>query len=143
MYKINNKKIKGKTKDELSYNGFIMPTKKGFSIDGDLINNINIVNKKVSNKIVSNIVSDRFDALIEKLTELFVSDSEDGSNYREVLDRIEKFRLIIKNKYREYLGKKELEMMSNKLKLLQKEAFKKLLISNEVNVLGKNNYRGK
>ena len=135
-------KNKGLVKEEFNLSGYTMPSKKGFSIDGELINNINITNKKLYSPIVTKVVRKRFNKLIEELTELLVSDDEDGSNYREALDKIEKFRLIIKNKYREFLTRKELEKMSIKLKLLQKEAFKKLLIINDVNMIGKNNYRG-
>ena len=143
MFVINGS-YKGNIKDELILNGYLMPTRKGFVIDGEDINNINLVNRKLSKPLVSHLVNKKFNALIDKLTDLFVSDDDDdGNTYRQVLDRIEKFRLMIKNKYREYLTQKELEKMSIKLKLLQKEALTKLLSLNSVNMIGKNNYRGK
>ena len=43
----------------------------------------------------------------------------------EVLNRIEKFRQEIKNRYRTYLKEEELKRMGNQLKKLQKEARKK------------------
>ena len=134
----------GNITNDLVLDGYIMPTKDGFSIDGEAIDDINIVSKKLSKPLVSHLVNNKFNRLIDKLTDLFISDDDgDGSSYREVLDRIEKFRLIVKNRYREYLTQKELEKMSKKLKLLQKEALTKLLSLNNVNVVGKNNYRGK
>ena len=39
-----------------------------------------------------------------------------------MLDRIEKFRQEIKNKYRRFLEKKELEIMAKQLSALQKQA---------------------
>ena len=56
-----------------------------------------------------------------------VSDDDSGSGIREALNEIEKFRQIIKNKYREYLTKKDLEAMSNKLTMIKKEANKRLI----------------
>ena len=66
---------------------------------------------------------------MQYLTEILIDDDNDesGDAYREALNRIEKFRLIIKNKYRKYLTKKELEYMSKHLVFLQKELNKKLL----------------
>ena len=142
MFVINGS-YEGSIKEELVLSGYLMPTRKGFLIDGEDIDNINLIDRKLSRPLVSYLVNKKFNALIDKLTDLFVSDDDDGSSYRQVLDRIEKFRLMIKNKYREYLTQKELENMSKKLKLLQKEALTKLLSLNNVNMIGKNNYRGK
>ena len=60
-------------------------------------------------------------------TELLVDDDESGDTFREALNHIEKFRLEIKIKYRNYLKQKELEMMSKQLTQLQKVANERLL----------------
>lgn len=54
--------------------------------------------------------------------ELLTSDDDTGESLREALNRIEKFRQEIKNKYRHFLKKKELEEMGKQLKLFQQEA---------------------
>ena len=69
----------------------------------------------------------KYKKLIALLTDLLISDDDTGSTYHEALNQIEKFRQIIKNKYRMYLKKQELELMSKNLVLLQKEAQNKLL----------------
>lgn len=143
MYTIKTNKITGKSQNEINLSGYTMPNKHNFSIAGEEISHIEIINKKLASPIVKRVVLKKFNKLINELTDLLISDDESGDSNRHALDKIEKFRVMVKNQYREYLGKKELEMMSKKLKLLQKEAFKKLLISNEINVIGKNNYRGK
>ena len=56
------------------------------------------------------------------LMELLTSDDETGETFREALNRIEKFRQEIKNKYRHFLKQKELEEMGKQLQLFQKEA---------------------
>ena len=65
--------------------------------------------------------------LINLLTDLLVSDDDSGDSYREALNQIEKFRMEIKNKYRRYLKKNELEKMSKQLMTLKKEATKKII----------------
>ena len=59
---------------------------------------------------------------MKQLTELLISDDDTGESFRLVLDRIEKFRQEIKNKYRRFLEKKELEIMAKQLSALQKQA---------------------
>lgn len=108
--------------------GFLMPSrKKSFSISGMNVENINIMNKHLAHPLVSKKVTAKFNKLISLLTELIVSDDDSGDTFREALNQIEKFRLEIKNKYRMFLEKKELEEMSNKLKLLKKMAEGKLI----------------
>ena len=50
------------------------------------------------------------------------------------MDEIEKFRIMIKMKYRTYLTKKDLEMMGSSLKSLQQEAIKNMLILGQQNI---------
>ena len=69
----------------------------------------------------------KYHKLIATLTELLVDDDDSGDSMREALNQIEKFRLEIKNKYRDYLKRKELELMSKQLVLLQKEANERLM----------------
>lgn len=128
MYKINNtKKNKGKLTKEINFiniEGYTMHTKnKYFIIEGEKVTDIKIINKTLINSVVTEIVEKKFNKLIKEITELFISDDDDTDGAMDiVLDKIEKFRQEIKNKYRMYLKEQELKKMSNKLKLLQKEA---------------------
>ena len=133
MYSINDTKYvnKGKVidKDDLiDITGFLMGSKnKVFKIGGADVREIKIVNKRLANPLVSKKVSKKFDKLIAYLTELLVDDDDSGESFREALNQIEKFRLEIKVKYREYLMQKELEKMSKKLVALQKAANARLV----------------
>lgn len=128
MYSINNMNYsnKGKLidKDELTdINGFMMASKnKVFKINGCDVKEIKVVNKKLANPLVSRKVFKHYDKLISYLTELLVDDDDSGDTFREALNQIEKFRLEIKVKYREFLRQKELELMSKQLMTLQREA---------------------
>ena len=133
MYSISSYKYVNKNKlinkEELNmFNGFLMGSKNRiFKINNTDIRHIIIVSRKLANPIVSKKVFKKFNKLLILLTDLIVDDDESGESCREALNQIEKFRLEIKNKYREFLKKKELEMMSKQLITLQKEATKKFL----------------
>ncbi|MBQ3298063.1 MAG: hypothetical protein IJG97_04565 [Bacilli bacterium] len=126
MYSISEKKTKGKIIDTISINGFPMGSKdKVFKISNSKVRKIKITNKKLANPLVSKKVMKQYNKLIEYLTESLLDEDDDGETCREALNQIEKFRLIIKNKYREFLKKKEIETMSKQLVLLKKELLKK------------------
>lgn len=128
------------------FDGFMMASKnKIFHIQNSDIREIKVMNKKLANPLVSRKVFKKYDQLISRLTDLLVEEDDDsGECPREVLNQIEKFRLEIKNKYRVFLQKKELEKMSKQLLLLQKEANKRLLeIQNSYLEYTSSNRRGK
>ena len=133
MYIIPEEKFVNKAKlvdknELLSVNGFMMASsKKKFKIDDSSIDNIKVVNKRLANPLAAKKVEKKYNKLIVILTDLLIDDDDSGDSYREVLNQIEKFRLEVKNKYREYLKRNELEKMSHQLKMLQKEAMDKLI----------------
>ncbi|MBO5414171.1 MAG: hypothetical protein J6A17_00940 [Bacilli bacterium] len=98
---------------------------RSYKINNQSIINIVIYNKKFAYPFAKKQVDNKFKKLMLILPELLIDDDEDGECIREALNHIERFRQIIKNKYRSYLKQKDLEVMSNKLMLLQQEAKKK------------------
>ena len=128
MYKVNNKKQnKGKMTTKINIinlDGYVMHTKNNyFIIEGEKITDIKVINKTLINSVITEIVEKKFKKLIKELTELFINDDEDAEgSMDEVLNRIEKFRQEIKNKYRAYLKAEDLKLMGNRLKKLQREA---------------------
>ena len=131
MYSVSEKKYKGKI-DTISINGFPMGSKdKVFKINNNNIREIKISSRKLANPLASKKVMKQYNKLIEFLTDALLDEDDDGETCREALNQIEKFRLIIKNKYRDFLKKKEIEKMSKQLVLLQKELLKKEILIRE------------
>ena len=132
MYSVDNKKKnKNKLVDKteiIELDGFMMGYKnKVYKIDGNNVRDIKVVDTKLASSLVNKQVSKKYEKLISYLTELLIDDDDSGDSLREALNQIEKFRQEVKNKYRKFLKQKELEMMSKKLVLLQKEANRRLL----------------
>jgi len=132
MYSVVDSKNKNRMLDKtelMDVDGFLMGSKnKIFKINKSDIREIKVVNKKLANPLVSKKVSKEYEKLIAYLADVLVDDDDTGDTCREALNQIERFRVQIKNKYREYLTNKELEKMSKQLKLLQKELQQKLMI---------------
>ncbi len=129
MYSISRKKvIKKKWKyqdfDQIkNLEGFLMPSRGNkFKIQGMVVKDILVVDVMLAKGLVRDYVDKKYRKLIAELTELLISDDDTGEPFRIALNRIEKFRQEVKNKYRIYLEKKELEIMAKQLSALQKQA---------------------
>ena len=139
MYTLSKKKRRKKFyingEELVNISHFDMKSRGSFSIEGITVKNIRIYSFELAHPLVSKSVKIRFKKLLDLLTELLVSDDDSGDTLREALNQIEKFRLIIKNKYRDFLLNKELNEMSKKLKLLRKNAEEKLIEINNSHVI--------
>jgi len=130
MYSINSDwRIKGKIGDLVEIEGFTMgSTNKVYKVSGAQIKAISISDKELANPYVSKIVFSKYHKLFEYVTNVLIDDDdESGETCREALNHTEKFRLEIKNKYRDYLKRKELDMLAKQLMILQKELSERLI----------------
>ncbi|MBQ6134906.1 MAG: hypothetical protein IJI60_01145 [Bacilli bacterium] len=141
---INNGKLLDKT-DVLDIGGFLVATKrKVFQIQGANVRKIRVVDKDLAHPLVHEVVMRKYQQLISVLAELLVEDDDDGETCREALNQIERFRIQVKNKYRNYVKKQELERMSKKLSKIQKEMQMKLfMIQNSYLRYPESNRRGR
>ena len=129
MYSVHNEvKVKGTMENVVIRDGFPMGSNnKVFKIQGCDIKCIQVTGTSLASPMVTELVMKKYHKLIALLTDLLTDDDDSGDSIREALNHIEKFRLEIKNKYRDYLKKKDLELMSKQLMLLQKEAMERYL----------------
>lgn len=134
MYSVVDGKYKNKNKmldktELMEIDGFLMGSRnRVFKINDCNIREIKVINKKLANPLVSRKVEKEYERLIAYITELLIADDDgSGETAREALNQIERFRIQIKNKYREYLTRKQLEKMSKQLKILQETAKDKFI----------------
>ena len=146
MYSISKKKVvKKKWKyqdfDQIkNLDGFLIPSRGNkFRIHEMIVKDILVVDVMLAKGLVRDYVDKKYKKLIAELAELLISDDDTGEPFRIALNRIEKFRQEVKNKYRIYLEKKELEIMAKQLSTLQKQAKlefaelqNSLMITNEI-----------
>lgn len=127
MYSVVKAKINGDL-DYISEEGFVLGKKDAvFEVNNTTVKNIEVCDRKLANPVVYVKVHTMYKKLLNLLAELLTDDDDSGDSYREALNQIERFRMIIKNKYRDFLLRQDLEKMSKKLVILQKEANNKLL----------------
>lgn len=127
MYFLNRKKMKDIV-DDLYLSGVMFGIEnRSYKIDTVIIKNLEIYDKKLAHPIAVMQVKKKYEKLMNILPDLLISDDDSGESIRSALNEIERFRQIIKNKYREYLKEKDLKLMSSQLKVLQREAKSKYL----------------
>lgn len=133
MYSVHDEiKIKGKMEEIMIHSSFPMgSSRKTFKIQGCDIKDINVIGSSLAMPMAMDLVHKKYQKLINLLTDLLTDDDDSGESIREALNHIEKFRLEVKNKYRDFLKKKELEMMSAQLMVLQKEAMNRYMVIRE------------
>ena len=144
MYQVvqEKKKFKQVTFSDKIYTFPMASPKKTFIIGKEKIKNIIILNTKLAHPLISKKVAKEYQQLVEILMDLLTSDDDTGDSLREALNRIEKFRQEIKNKYRHFLKQQELEAMAKHLKTFQQQANKRF-IELQTELYEKNLHHGK
>lgn len=123
LLNISNKLEKQSIKHQISTKGYKLPSRnKCFIIQESKVFNIRIINKKLAHPFIYKNVHKKYIRLIESITNLLISDDDTGASCREALNQLERFKSIVKEKYRIYLSQKELKEMADNLKMLQKQA---------------------
>ena len=106
----------------------ITPKDKKTFADCIQVNKMILIQPSLIEKLVHKKVDRHFKRLLMLVTMLLETDDDTGTSLRECLNEVEKFRLEIKNKYREYLTKEELNLMAKKLMILNEEAKMRLSV---------------
>lgn len=127
--------VKSKEKKEIVYMEYdklegmdITPKNKKSFEDCIEVNKMILIQPTLIEKLVHKKLNRHFKKLLKLITLILDTDDETGTALREGLNEIEKFRLEIKNKYREYMTKEELSIMAKKLMILQEELKQKLFV---------------
>ena len=111
---------------------------KSFTYNGDLTlgkeltikshdNTVSIYNLEIQKVFISNKVYKKYLKLLKMVNFYLTSDDDTGTAYHEALNEIEKFRQLVKNKYRAYLLEKTIKEMSLELQKKVMDAKKRLI----------------
>ncbi len=119
-----------KTKDEkmITYMDYdkidgceITPKNKVSFQDAINVNRMILISPTLIEKMVDKKAKRRFDYLINLLTVVIDEDDSSGEGLRHALDECERFRREIINKYRKHLNDEKVELLENKLAILEDE----------------------
>ena len=124
------KKNKKKNIKAITVEGYSLAEKNHkFYIKGENITNIVVSDEELVRKLIIYKIDKKYRALLERATDILASDDDDNaSNSRLILDEVEHFRLLIKNKYKEYLEKEQLLLMAKQLTIIKKAAKEKEML---------------
>ena len=123
--------------------GFPMIIKKTITIHDMSVSSIIVYSREFAHPLVLQRLFPRYKKLIQFLTEVLLSEEESGDSYREALNQIERFRIILRNRYRVFLEEMEFEQMSKQLLALKKECMKRQMELNDYYMGLENNKRSR
>ena len=131
--------VKEKNKKEIAYfeydklDGFNMTSKnKNIKLkDAINVNKMVIVNPSMVEKLIDKKINIRMRKLVNLILNIYESDDDPGSSMMQALNEIEKFKREMINKYLNYMNKKQLSNLEDKIRMLESEVTKKSYVINE------------
>ena len=131
--------VKEKNKKEIDYfeydklDGFNMTSKnKNIKLkDAINVNKMVMVNPSMVEKLIYKKINIRMKKLINLIFNIYDSDDDPGSSMMQALNEIEKFKREMINKYLNYMNKKQLSNLEDKIRMLESEVTKKSYVINE------------
>ena len=131
--------VKEKNKKEIAYfeydklDGFNMTSKnKNIKLkDAINVNKMVIVNPSMVEKLIDKKINIRMKKLINLILNIYDSEDDPGSSMMQALNEIEKFKREMINKYLNYMNKKQLSNLEDKIRMLESEVTKKSYVINE------------
>ena len=103
--------------------GFNVKPKDSFAMDDMInVNEMIIINPGLIEKLVFKKCKRRLEKIILMLSVVYEDESTDDGNIEMVLDEMEKFKTMLRKKYKEYLKKEEYKLYLKKIEILESEA---------------------
>lgn len=107
--------------------GLSVSPKKDFKLDGMInVSKVTLYNPVLIKNYVDKKCKRNMDKILKILKLLFDSDNTDPSSFMLALNEIEKFRQLVMFKYKEYMDKKEYNILVKKLEILEQEVKNKM-----------------
>lgn len=86
------------------------------------VNEMIVINPGLIEKLVSKKCKRRLEKIIMMLSVVYENDDTDDGAIEMVLDEMEKFKTMLRKKYKEYLEKEEYKLYLKKIEILENEA---------------------
>lgn len=103
--------------------GFNVKPKDSFEMNDMInVNEMIIINPGLIEKLVFKKCKRRLEKIILMLSVVYEDESTDDGNIEMVLDEMEKFKTMLRKKYKEYLKKEEYKLYLKKIEILESEA---------------------
>lgn len=103
--------------------GFNVKPKESLSIEDMInVNEMIVINPGLIEKLVSKKCKRRLEKIIMMLSIIYEDESCDDGTIELVLDELEKFKSMIRKKYKDYLKKEEYKLYLKKIEILESEA---------------------
>ena len=103
--------------------GFNVKPKESLSIEDMInVNEMIVINPGLIEKLVSKKCKRRLEKIIMMLSIIYEDESCDDGAIELVLDELEKFKSMIRKKYKDYLKKEEYKLYLKKIEILESEA---------------------
>ena len=103
--------------------GFNVKPKDSLEIEDMInVNEMIVINPGLIEKLVSKKCKRRLEKIIMMLSVVYEDESCDDGSIEMVLDELEKFKSMIRKKYKDYLKKEEYKLYLKKIEILESEA---------------------
>lgn len=103
--------------------GFNVKPKDSLEIEDMInVNEMIVINPGLIEKLVSKKCKRRLERIIMMLSVVYEDEASDDGVIEMVLDEMEKFKTMLRKKYKDYLKKEEYKLYLKKLEILESEA---------------------
>lgn len=103
--------------------GFNVKPKDSLELEDMInVNEMIVINPGLIEKLVSKKCKRRLEKIILMLSVVYEDESSDDSAIEMVLDEMEKFKTMLRKKYKDYLKKEEYKLYIKKIEILENEA---------------------
>lgn len=111
-------------------NGLKLKPKNDILYDVGKICEVVLLDKEVIDIVLKKKIENKIDIYLKEVSKLATSDDEDdSSNLKIAKDELARYKAVIKNKYRKYLGIDYYELLIKKIELLEHKINTKILSS--------------
>lgn len=102
--------------------GYNVKPKDSLNIEDMInVNEMVIINPTLIEKLVDKKCKRTFDKILSMLSFIDEDDSDDEAPLHLVLDEVEKFYVLARKKYKDYMEKEEYKLLIKKIEILEKE----------------------